>query len=318
MESAEYQRLVDQYKHFRSKNLTALSITAVLLIAGVALIFYSSQADGPLWFFAQLLLGVVILQWFFLLHDLGHDHFFEETTLNVITGHLASLFCILPFFPWKYIHRTHHLWTGWKDRDPTMTIIIPRHVPDWKKATINFCWKYWIPIFTLSFSFANFWNVKKLNKMFPQYKMKNAFSIFLPSIFHLILINAFGLHAYFHTFGLGFFVFLVLCDPLLLSQHSSIPQNHSQGEKVSAFSFREQDQYTRSLVFPHWMSKYIFFGFNNHIVHHLIPTMPGYYLTDIKVKNANDENWISWLKKAKATKGFDLLLNEEFNLKNQK
>lgn len=315
MEQVDFQHLIDQYKGCRSNNFIAFLITAILSITGLGLIFYSAVATGLMWFIAQLILGVILLQWFFLLHDLGHDHFFSETAMNVIVGHLASLFCLLPFFPWKYIHRTHHLWTGWKDRDPTMTIIIPRQVPKWKKTTINFCWKYWIPIFTLSFSFANFWNIKKLKRMFPQHRIKNLFSIFLPTIFHLILINAFGIPAYLHTFGLALFVFLLLCDPLLLSQHSSIPQKHSHGEKVNAIPFREQDQYTRSLVFPHWVSKYILLGFNNHIVHHLIPTMPGYYLTDIKLSNANDEHWMAWLKKAKAVKGFDLLLSEEFNLK---
>jgi len=315
MDQREYQQLVEKYKHYRSKNSTALVITSALTVAGLGLIAFSSTAGGALWLVAQLVLGVVILQWFFLLHDLGHDHFFSSTPINVFIGHLASLFCILPFHPWKYIHRTHHLWTGWKDKDPTMTIIIPREVPNWKKSIVNFCWKYWIPLFTLSFSFANFWNVKKLNSMFPQYRAKNLFSILFPTFIHLSFILWLGFSSYLHSFGLGFLVFLVLCDPLLLSQHSSIPQNHSQGEKVSAFQFREQDQYTRSLIFPQWMSQYIFLGFNNHIVHHLIPTMPGYYLSEIKVGNTNDENWLVWLKRAKSTKGFDLLLSEESNLK---
>lgn len=315
MEQADYQRLVEQYKHFRSNNLIAFFITAALISAALGLIYISASTFGLSWFVAQLALGVVILQWFFLLHDLGHDHFYGRTALNVFVGHIASLFCVLPFFPWKYIHRTHHLWTGWKDKDPTMTIIIPRQVPEWKKNVINFCWKYWIPLFTLSFSFANFWNIKKLNRLYPQFKMKNLFSIFLPMMFHLTLISVFGIKAYMHAFGLGFLIFLILCDPLLLSQHSSIPQNHSHGDKVTAFQFREQDQYTRSLIFPRWMGKYIFLGFNNHIVHHLFPTMPGYYLTDVQIKNSNDINWPEWLKEAKSINGFDLLLSEDLNLK---
>lgn len=318
MEQSEYQRLVEQYKSFRPDNLKAFVITTALTLSGLALISYSSTASGPSWLFAQLALGVVILQWFFVLHDLGHDHFFSETSANVITGHFASLFCILPFFPWKYIHRTHHLWTGWKDKDPTMTIIIPRSVPLWKQNVVNFCWKFWIPLFTLSFSFANFWNVKKLNQMLPQHTSKNLFSILLPALFHLSLIAFYGWSSYLHAFGLGFLVFLVLCDPLLLSQHSSIPQNHSHGDKVNQFPFREQDHYTRSLIFPHWMSKYVFLGFNNHIVHHLFPTMPGYFLADVKVQSVNDERWLDWLRRAKATKGFDLLLSEELNLKERK
>ncbi len=315
MDQKDYQKLVEKYKHYRSNNATALLITILLTVMSLSFIFFSSKTSGALWFILQLALGVTILQWFFLLHDLGHDHFFSKTPMNIVAGHFSSLFCILPFFPWKYIHRTHHLWTGWKDKDPTMTIIIPRQVPEWKKTVVNLCWKFWIPLFTLSFSFANFWNVKKLNRMFPQHKMKNLFSILWPTLVHLSLIFIFGLANYLHAFGLGLFIFLVLCDPLLLSQHSSIPQNLAHGEKVAAFQFREQDQYTRSLKFPLWMSKYIFLGFNNHIVHHLIPTMPGYYLAEINLENANDEAWLDWLKKAKSINGFELLLSEDLNLK---
>ncbi len=314
MNQSEYQQFLETYKQYRSNNGAAFKVVGLLTLASCTFIYFSAITHGPLWILFQVLLGITIIQWFFLLHDLGHDHFFETKSLNLFFGFFSSLFCILPFYPWRYIHRTHHLWTGWKDRDPTMTIIIPREFPEWKKSLINFCWKFWIPIFTLSFSFANFWNVRKLNRLFPDKRRKNYFSIFLPVAFHLALITVFGIF-YFKIYALAFFVFLFLCDPLLLSQHTSIPQNHSHGEKVTMIHFREQDQYTRSLVFPMWMNRYIFFGFNNHILHHLIPTMPGYELSRIKMANANDELWHEWLKKAKKTKGFELLLSEERNLK---
>lgn len=233
----------------------------------------------------------------------------------MIFGYISSFFCILPFYPWRYIHRTHHLWTGWKNKDPTMAIIIPRNIPVWKKNLINFCWKYWIPIFTLSFSLANFWNISKLNRLFPDKKFNNYLSILLPLLLHTVMWYLIGTPLYFRCWGFSFLTFLVLCDPLLLSQHSSIPQLHSKGEKVSTFHFREQAQYTRSLTFPTWMKRYIFFGFNNHILHHLIPTMPGYQLAKIEMKNENDQHWVQWLKQAKSTKGFDLLLSEERNIK---
>lgn len=315
MTHEEYQIFLETYKQYRSRNVTAASIVTLLTLIGLGLIYFSAHSSGLTWFIAQLLLGVVIIQWFFLLHDLGHDHYFSYKPLNVFFGFFSSLFCILPFYPWRYIHRTHHLWTGWKDLDPTMTIIIPRNVPDWKKSTINFCWKYWIPLFTLSFSFANFWNIKKLNRLFPEKKLNNYFSIILPVVFHITLFLIVGSHLYFKSYGLAFFTFLFLCDPLLLSQHSSIPQKHSHGEKVTMVHFREQDQYTRSLIFPGWMNRYIFLGFNNHILHHLIPTMPGYQLSKIRMRNGNDQNWFEWLKEAKKIKGFDLLLSEERNLK---
>lgn len=315
MKAEEYQVFIEKYKNFKSKNLTASLIVISLFALGIFLIVSSAVSSGLWWFFSQIGLGIVILQWFFLLHDLGHDHFFSIKPLNVVVGFIASFFCILPFYPWRYIHRTHHLWTGWKDKDPTMTIIIPRNVPQWKKNLINICWKYWIPIFTLSFSFANFWNIAKLNNLFPDKKFKNLISIALPLITHAGIIYTVGASHYFHSWGLAFLVFLILCDPLLLSQHTSIPQLHSHGEKVNKFHFREQDQFTRSLIFPEWMGRYIFFGFNNHILHHLIPTMPGYQLSKIKIKSPNHINWFTWLKSAKKMKGFDLILGKEQNLK---
>lgn len=316
MNQSEYQQFIEKYKNYKSNNLAAFIISLTLLSLGLFLIYFSAIATGFLWFLSQLALGVVIIQWFFLLHDLGHDHFFSYKPLNRFFGLISSLFCILPFYPWRYIHRTHHLWTGWKDKDPTMTIIIPREVPNWKKQTINFCWKYWIPVFTLSFSFANFWNVPKLNRMFPDKKFNNYISILLPLIVHGLAWYWFGNGLYAKSWGIAFLTFLTLCDPLLLSQHTSIPQHHTKGEKVNTFHFREQDQFTRSLIFPSWMGRFIFFGFNNHILHHLIPTMPGYQLARIKWQNPNDRHWWQWLKAAKKTNGFDLLLSEELNLKN--
>lgn len=100
-----------------------------------------------------------------------------------------------------------------------------------------------------------------------------------------------------------------------MSQHSSIPQNHSQGKKISIIHFRDQDIYTRGLIFPNWISRYILLGFNNHVLHHQIPTMPGYQLSKIEIESAYNVNWWTWLKKAKSEKGFDLLLNEKLNIK---
>jgi fatty acid desaturase len=82
--------------------------------------------------------------------------------LNDLFGNIASMVVILPFYPWRYIHADHHVWVGYQDLDPTMGQINPRQVKPLQKAIVDACWRYWIPVFALSFSFGNFWNMSKL------------------------------------------------------------------------------------------------------------------------------------------------------------
>lgn len=315
MTREEYLKLQQSMKHKSSHNGIAFLVISIFITLTVVALYFGATSSGLVWFISQIFLGVLVLQWFFLLHDLGHNHYFSVKPLNAIFGHLASLVVILPFYPWRYIHRTHHLWTGWKDKDPTMTIIIPREFPEWKKNLINFCWKFWIPIFTLSFSFANFWNYGKLSRMFPEKKLKNIFSIIFPVIIHVGIINYFGFKSYLSTWGLGYLFFLLLSDPLLLSQHTSVPQMHTGGKDVTMVPFWEQDTFTRSLVFPGWARKFIFLGFESHILHHLFPTLPGYHLSVIEHNSPNDIPWFEWLVEAKKTKGFELIISKELNIK---
>ena len=177
MQAYEYEELKKYVQEKKSSNSYALLLLLLMITLTLIMVLISSSQSGTIWFFAQLILGVLILQWFFLVHDLGHGHFFSWSKMNIICGVLASFFVMLPFFSWKYIHRYHHVWTGWKDKDPTMSMIVPTKIPIWQKRVINFCWKYWIPIFSLSFSFSNFWNLPKLIKLFPQKKNHFFFSI---------------------------------------------------------------------------------------------------------------------------------------------
>jgi omega-6 fatty acid desaturase (delta-12 desaturase) len=317
MKENDYQKLTEKTKKLRSSDLMAFAIVLGLLIPSVAALYLSYTQTGWIWFISQVFLGVFILQWFFLVHDTGHGHFFATKKLNMIAGHLASFFVMLPFYPWRYIHRSHHVWTGWKDKDPTMTIIIPHKLPAWKKEIVNFCWKYWIPIFSLSFSFANFWNIPKLNRLFPDKKAQNLFSILYVPAVHGCMMWILGFDSYISLWGISFLVFLLLSDPLLISQHSGVPQYHSRGQAVTQIQVREQDDFTRSLIFPRWAQRFVLFGFNGHILHHLYPSLPGYRLNEVSHSNPHDIHWYKWLREAKSKPAIDLLFSEELNIKDR-
>jgi fatty acid desaturase len=313
MKEERLNELNSSYRHLlKANDLKAWTVTLSVLATSSIGIMLSLSEGVVFWLCGQVVLGISMLQWFFLVHDYGHGNYFSSKGLNDFWGHVASFFCILPFYPWRYIHRGHHYWTGWKDKDPTMTVIIPRDLPPGKKNFINWCWRLWIPIFSVSFSLSNFWNMKKLKELYPGKEGKFLFSILFLIGSYLLLVTV--VPPFFKVWGFAYFIFLFLSDPLLLSQHSSVPQNHTRGKKVKPISFREQDVYTRSLIFPSFVTKYILLSFNNHIVHHIYPTMPGYNLYKVNERFANEEPWFSWLIRAKGTPAVELLFSEERNI----
>lgn len=313
MENDRLEEFNDKYKALlKADNLKAWSVTLSVLARSFFGGYLSLHENRWVWLIGQVVLATSILQWFFLVHDYGHGNYFSNSKLNEFWGHVASFFCILPFYPWRYIHRGHHYWTGWKDKDPTMTVIIPRDLEQGKKNFINFCWSYWIPIFSVSFSLSNFWNMKKLRELYPGKEAKFLFSILFLIGAYLFLLVTFP--QFFKVWGLAYFLFLFISDPLLLSQHSSVPQKHTRGEKVRPVAFKEQDVYTRSLIFPSFVTKYLLLSFNNHIVHHIYPTMPGYNLYKVNERFDNEVDWKEWLTQAKKTPAVELLFSEERNI----
>lgn len=255
----------------------------------------------------QILLGISILQWFVLLHDFGHNHFFKSDLVNSFWGYIASLFCLVPFSPWKSIHAKHHTWTGWQDKDPTMeaTLQIRQKKKIWPITRL--AWKLWIPAITLTFSFKNFWNILKLFRLFHETQLRVNFifsiSLLLSFIFFIIpLIPMFWI-----TWLPGFTLFLVISDPLLLSQHTHVPQNFADGKDVRPIPVYEQDSFTRELVFPTWISNYILLNFDKHISHHIWPNIPCYHLHKVVFEKNNLVSGADWLLKVKKLPGDELL-----------
>ena len=99
--------------------------------------------------------------------------------------------------------------------------------------------------------------------------------------------------------GAGLFLSLVIEDPLLLSQHTHMPQQISGGGRVRAFGAFEQESFTRSLRFPGLVSRVLLFNFDAHELHHMYPFVPGYHLRRIQYTGANEVDWWTWLKTVK-------------------
>ncbi len=282
---------------------------AATTIAGLAM----SRLGGIRWFGGQLLLAVSLVQWFILLHECGHETLFRRGPLNTLVGGVAAFFSGIPFICWKRVHGKHHRWTGWQDLDPTTASLVPRPLSAMERSVIHISWKYWIPTFSVLYRVNNYWNLLRLRKLFGpsrEWRQMASGAIGLLSLYS-ITIYLMGIRGVIEMGGLAVFLALVCEDPLILSQHTHIPQHVSHGVNARPFAALEQEEFTRSLLFPAWVSKFVLFNFDAHELHHMYPFVPGYCLRRIPYDGMNEIHWWRWLTLAKRIRG------EEFLFRNQ-
>ena len=272
-------------------------------------IYLSLSETGVIWVIGQLLLGINMLQWFFLLHDLAHQSLFRNQTINAIFGHVASIFCIVPYYPWLYIHNAHHKWTGWKEKDPTIPEIKVEDLTRFQRNLIDFCWKYWIPIFAVNYTSQTFFNIKKLFKLFPKndLKLKNTFSIFWIIAVFITLIMTIGPLNLLKIWGLSFLVYIFISDPLLISQHTHLDYNELDKQALKPVPYIDQPLFTRSVKYPSFIEQFFFYNFPKHGLHHQFPWVPIYHLSKLQEPKENTIFWTKWLKIAKEMPGHILI-----------
>ena len=95
---------------------------------------------------AQLIFPIVFFQAFSLLHDCGHGSCLPSSRANAVLGHLASVLCLMPYFPWKYQHALHHAWTGVVDKDPTLRTLLRIRSSGKVPLLLRLAWRSWLPL----------------------------------------------------------------------------------------------------------------------------------------------------------------------------
>ena len=268
-----------------------------------------SAAIWTLWGAGHVVLSFGLLQAFVLLHECGHGVLFRSKRLNHVVGHMCGVLCAVPYRAWTTIHAAHHKWTGWQDLDPTTESLVPRALGRAESALMNTCWRYWIPAFSVLYRLTNFWNPGKLKRMARTRSElwaigRNALALLL---LYAGLAIVCGPLEVILAVGPGCLLSLVMLDPIMLSQHSHIPQQLSHGEPVRAVKAPDQEVYTRSLRFPAWFSRYVLLHFDAHELHHIYPQLPGYHLRHIPYTPQNEAHWWTWIRSARAMPAQTLL-----------
>ena len=294
--------------HLRPDTRSGLS-TLAIAAGGTLLALGLSLRGGWLsWTAGQALLAVMLVQWFAILHECGHDTLFRARRHNVLVGWLAGFFALIPFAAWTRVHGRHHKWTGWQDLDPTTATLAPRERGGIERAIVNICWRCWLPLFSILYRTSNYWHFPRLLRMFPKRADRRAIArdtVLLLLVYGVVVALA-GPVTVLRVAGLGVFASFVIQDLLILSQHTHIPQHVSHGEAVRPFPALEQEPFTRSLRLPALASRFVL-HFDAHELHHMYPFVPGYHLRRIAYAPGNEIGWWRWVRGARRVRGEVLL-----------
>jgi acyl-lipid omega-6 desaturase (Delta-12 desaturase) len=293
-----------ELQHLRPSNLAgALAVTAVgsTTVLGIAL---ALRPPGLLWAAGQVVLALALVQWFVVLHECGHDTLFRTRRLHPIVGRIAGAFAGIPYACWTRIHGRHHRWTGWQDLDPTTAALAPRARPKFERVIVNVCWKCSIPLFSIIYRLENYWHLPRLFRLFAsrteRVRMVRDAAI-LMAIYALVAWLA-GPLRLLVAIGPAVLLSLMAEDVLLLSQHTHIPQHVSHGEAVRPFPAIEQEEFSRSLRLPAWLSAALL-HFDAHELHHMYPFVPGYRLHGVAYTPQNEVGYWGWIRAAKRVPG---------------
>lgn len=272
VERTRYQALRAQLA-FAPSALPTLAILALDGLLLLAWLYLVRRGDVPSFLLSQLLLAVVFFHGFALVHECGHGSAFRQNWLNVLVGHVASVFCLIPYYPWKYIHQKHHTWAGNIERDPVL-----KSLRTWRAhgvpRLVRLAWWSWIPlgaalqhVVYLSYPLV-MWRAGEMNA--PK-AVRSLISILWLVVAHALSI-AFVPEVTWSNVALAVVVYLVVEELVNLPHHVDMSTFE---QKLPLW---EQHLATRSCYYPPVVSELLVLNFNFHIEHHWFPTLPWYRL----------------------------------------
>jgi fatty acid desaturase len=317
MEKAEYLDIKKQLSFDRPLWITLSVVAADICL--IALSLYLLKLQGALPFIvSQLLLALVYFHNFALLHEAGHGNIHKSRWVNDVMGHYFSILAFQPYFPWKFIHQQHHLYTGNIDKDPSMDKIKKVREKNSVSWIYEFAWRSWIPLagFVLQLTFITYpYRLWKSGKMTQQTFWLSVFSILWLIAAYVTLFIAFPSIVNIKNIFVSYVLYLVLNELINFPHHIQMP-TFKDSPKLSKLHPWQQHITTRTCEYGIF-SSLLALNFNYHTEHHFFPNLPWYRLKQLRkiLKPRLKEEYteltgISWNIKNRAIAAKDIVLPE--------
>lgn len=292
----DYRELRGRLMFSRSVWPNLLVLTAdVLLVATALWIANLSYQLGTVggwstYLAAQLMFVVAFFHGFALLHECGHGSCSSNERLNTVLGHIASLLCFMPYYPWKYIHSEHHTWAGNVNRDPTLKLVRDYEKSQKaKNAVIRIAWRTWVPVLAL-FQHIVFWtypwSLYREGRLHGKRLWRSVASIaFLGGAYTALALWG-PAWLQFSCFAPALVIYLVVVELINFPHHmgTQLFSNTHSHEKLPLWKHNEV---TRSCYYPPGIADLLLMNFNFHTEHHLFPDLPWFRLGEARTLTKN-------------------------------
>jgi acyl-lipid omega-6 desaturase (Delta-12 desaturase) len=269
---ADYARLQAQLQ-FRPSPIATPAV--VLLDFGLLWAIVLLLRDPSLFGYviSQCLLAVVMFHSFSLLHECGHGSASRSRAFNTVLGHYASLFCFIPYYPWKYIHQQHHVWAGNLEKDPVLKSL-RRFRDQGTPVLARASWRSWIPagallqhIVYLSYPLQMLRDREARGRL-----LRCLASVAWMLVGYVLLFWLAPELMRARNWAVAVVVFLIAEELVNLPHHVDMPTFEVK------LPLWEQYRATRSCYYPGGISEMFVLNFNFHTEHHLFPSLPWYRL----------------------------------------
>ncbi|BBM85542.1 fatty acid desaturase family protein [Candidatus Uabimicrobium amorphum] len=269
------EQVADFLQEIQQKSFPQLKTS--LLCVAITVVYIAS-------FFMPLFIGVITLSFTMTMfivvtHECAHLSLFRKRIVNVVIGHIAGIFCFMPFPTYQRGHRAHHNWVGSNlDKDPTPS---PKEqVPPSLYLDVLFKLRipvlYWYGVF---FPYLFYDINPTANKRNVKHILQFTTSLVFTIVLHCLAARYVGTSHYLIVIGCGFFGSGIIYEHLFtMTQHLGL---QSLPEDKERYSYREQVNFSRSVRLP---ASTLFFHFNLHKEHHLAPGLNYQYLPALHKK----------------------------------
>lgn len=283
MNKTEYLDIKGQISFEKPLWITLALIAADWVLLYVAL-YFLMQGTWLSFLLSQALLTIFYFHNFGILHEAGHGNVSDKRWANTIIGHYASIFCFLPYFPWKYIHQEHHVWAGNIDKDPTMANLKKMRERGDAGLLVRIAWRSWIPLAAF-LQHVVFWiypfTMWQSGKMTRKSFVLSFCSIGWLILVYYLLITQFPSIVNLSNLWLSFILYLVMTEMVNLPHHVGVPTFHTSAQRDKLHPW-EQNVTTRSCYYPYHLAELLTLNFNFHTEHHFFPNLPWYRLRKLR------------------------------------
>ena len=282
MDKIGYMTLKKQLSFDRSLWVTLAIIAGDVCLAGGA--FWLLSLGGVLSYVAsQCMLTLFYFHNFALLHECGHENVHRKRWVNTLIGHYVSIFCFMPFYPWKLIHQQHHLWAGNIDKDPTMKNVKKMREKGTIPLPMRVTWRVWVPVAALSQHFV-FWfypfTLGQSGKMTRSTLMQSLFSVLWLAVVYYGLFTYLPAWINLGNLWLSFMLYLIMTELVNFPHHLMMPSFHTSEKRAKLHPW-EQHITTRTCYYPYGLA-FLTLNFNLHTEHHFYPGLPWFRLPALR------------------------------------